>query len=119
MKDSIQEGRRNFLKTSVAGATGLMVGGISVKKASASSGGAWVDGMQINPAIDNKRVVCAHDTSLRNSDGSANKAVVEADLDKMAIALAQKPTATEAWAAILRKPASKAWSDVEIGRAHV
>lgn len=115
MKDPIQKSRRNFLKTSVAGATGLMVGGVSVKKASASNGGAWVDGMQINPAINNLRVVCAYDQALSSADGGSNNTLVEQHLDKMAMALAQKPTAAEAWATILRKPANKAWSDVVVG----
>jgi hypothetical protein len=115
MMEKIQTSRRNFLKTSVAGAAGAIVGGISVKNASASSGGAWVDGMQIHPTINNLRVVCAYDQALSTADGSSNNALVEQYLDKMAIALAQKPTAAEAWATILRKPANKAWSDVVVG----
>jgi len=35
-------------------------------------------------------------------------------MDKMAMALAQKATANEAWATIFRKPAAKTWANVKV-----
>jgi hypothetical protein len=113
MKDTRQKSRRDFLKTTTAGATGIMLGGASIKSASASSGGSWVDGMQINPAIDNLRVVCAHDPAMVVSGWGVN-APIYANMDKMAMALAQKATPDEAWATIFQKPAGKAWADVKV-----
>ena len=33
----------------------------------AQSTGGWVSGLQVNPAIDNKRVICCHDPSMLTS----------------------------------------------------
>jgi hypothetical protein len=115
MKDQIQEGRRDFLKTSAAGAAGLMVGGVAVEKASASTGGAWTDGMQINPNIDNLRVACITDAKLANSNTYADDPTIDADMDKLAMCLAKKSTAAAAWATIFQKPASKTWAQVKVG----
>jgi len=62
--DSLKTSRRNFLKTSAISAAGLMATSIPVAAATSSSGGAWTDGMQVNPNIDNLRVACANDRGL-------------------------------------------------------
>jgi hypothetical protein len=50
--------RRDFLKTAVAGAAGAVgLGALRFDKVLAQSTGGWSNGMQINPAIDNKRVI--------------------------------------------------------------
>jgi hypothetical protein len=108
--ETLQNSRRNFLKTTAAGAAGVMVSSASSFAAPAATG-AWVNGKQINPAIDNTRVVVAHDTQI-----FANQTNTEAAMDKMAKALAQKTNATEAWATIFQKPTGKAsWADVIVG----
>ena len=57
--------RRDFLKTAAAGAAGAMgLGALKFDKLLAQSAGGWVSGMQVNPAIDNKRVVCCHDANM-------------------------------------------------------
>jgi hypothetical protein len=112
------ESRRHFLKTSALGAVGMMAAGGAVKKAS----GAWTPRMAINPNISNLRVVCCHDPdmvkydptswSFENQNAAVDMDRVYENLDRMAMTLAQKPTASEAWATIFRKPAAKQWSEV-------
>jgi hypothetical protein len=109
-----QVSRRNFLKTTAAGAAGLAIGAPSIGVAKTSAtGGAWTDGMQVHPTINNLRVVCAHDARLANVNAWVDDPVINELMDKMAIALAQKPTAAEAWATIFRKPASKTWAQTK------
>jgi hypothetical protein len=116
MKDQIQEGRRDFLKASAAGAAGLAISGASTgMAATSSSAGAWTDGMQVHPTINNLRVVCAHDARLANINTYNDDAVANELMDKLAVALAQKHTPDEAWASIFRKPASKTWAQVKVG----
>jgi len=55
-----QTNRRNFLKLSSLGITAASLPGLFPRKAS----GAWADGMQINPAIPNDRIVCCHDNAI-------------------------------------------------------
>jgi hypothetical protein len=112
--------RRDFLKTSALAAAGVVAGGGVVGKAS----GAWSPRMAINPDIDNLRVVCCHDTdmmdydptswSFTNQNAAVNTAAVQANLDSMAITLAQKSTASEAWATVFRKPSAKQWNEVKV-----
>jgi hypothetical protein len=121
MKSAIE--RRSFLKTSVAGATGL-ASLSAVGKAFAVNGGAWTDGMQINPAVDNLRVVCCEDPSMVSStptswdvadqNRNVDAAKVGANLDAMAKTLTQMPTPAEAWPILLRKPSTKQWSEVRV-----
>ncbi|MBN2035820.1 MAG: twin-arginine translocation signal domain-containing protein [Chitinispirillaceae bacterium] len=114
--------RRDFLKSGAAGTAGLAIGGLH--GVSEASSGGWTNGMAINPAIDNLRVVCCHDTRMIKStptrwdftsqNAAVNKEIVQMNLDEMAKTLAQKSTAAEAWAAIFRKPASKEWNQVKV-----
>jgi flagellar hook assembly protein FlgD len=112
--DSLLTSRRDFLKTSAISAAGLAAASIPITAATSSSGGAWTDGMQLNPNIDNLRVACANDPRLGTADFGQVNAVIEDDMDKMAMALAKKATATEAWATIFRKPAAKTWANVKV-----
>jgi hypothetical protein len=123
--------RRDFLKTAAAGAAGAM--GISAfkfdKLFAQSTGAAWVSGMQINPAIDNKRVICCHDpTMLANypAAGSAPKpdftsqnsyvdpAKVASNMDQMAMQLAQKTNAADAWSTIFRTGNIGGWGSTRV-----
>jgi len=125
MPDNSSSKRRDFLKTAAMGAAGAV--GLSALKfekahAQTTTTGGWVDGMQINPAIDNKRVISCHDTKMLNStpantsftttNAAVNAAVVAANLDQMAMLLAQKSTPAEAWATIFRS--SKPWASTRV-----
>ena len=122
MSKKLLSKRRDFLKTAAAGAMGIMA--IKFDKAFASSSGGWTSGMQVNPAIDNKRVVCCHDTkmltstpstlSFTNQNSAVNATLVASNMDQMAMQLAQKPTAAEAWSTIFQKPAAKTWASVRV-----
>jgi len=92
--------RRDFLKTAVAGAAGAVgLGALRFDKVLAQSTGGWSNGMQINPAIDNKRVICCNDPnmlttlpkdpSFTTTNNAVAAAVVAANLDEMAMQLAQ------------------------------
>ncbi|MBN1578308.1 MAG: DUF362 domain-containing protein [Chitinispirillaceae bacterium] len=116
--------RRSFLQKSVAGAAAITAGGVKFSNVF-SAPAAWTDGMQINPAIDNKKVVCCYDTGMLNSDIEdvstfrlQNNAVitskVESNMDVMAKTLADKSDAAAAWATIFRKPDSKEWGEVKV-----
>jgi hypothetical protein len=123
--------RRDFLKTAAAGAAGAM--GISAfkfdKLFAQSTGGGWVTGMQINPAIDNKRVVCCHDPtmlahypaagSVIKSDFTSQNSYVDAakvasNMDEMAMQLAQKTSAADAWSTIFRTGNSGGWGSTRV-----
>ena len=115
--------RRDFLKTAAAGAAGAMgLGVLRFDKLLAQSAGGWSSGMQVNPAIDNKRVVCCHDVNMLTSNpasttftaqnNAVNASTVASNLDQMAIQLAQKSTATEAWSTIFRS--SKPWASTKV-----
>lgn len=121
MERTVSASRRTFLKTSAAGAAGVALGGVA---GPARAAGAWSDRMPINPAIDNTRVVCCHDPEMItgwpsrwNMPGQNAPVVVERvenNLDAMAMSLAQKGTAAEAWSTIFRKPSSKTWDQVKV-----
>lgn len=112
--------RRDFLKTAAAGAIGISA--LKFENLFASTKAGWTSGMQINPAIDNKRVICCHDTKMLTNvptnmsfsyqNSAVNAAVVAANLDQMAINLAQKTSATEAWSTIFRS--SKPWGSTRV-----
>ncbi|MBN1130405.1 MAG: DUF362 domain-containing protein [Chitinispirillaceae bacterium] len=114
--------RRDFLKTSAAGSMSLALGGIG--SSSEASSGGWTNGMRINPTIDNLRVVCCHDPRMISStptrwefnyqNAAINTSIAQLNLDAMAMSLAQKSTAAEAWATIFQKPAAKQWSQVRV-----
>jgi hypothetical protein len=98
--------RRKFIAATAAGVGGLALGRFFPALGQENKG-AWVNGMQINPAIDNLRVVNCTDPGMIRSDPtnweivSQNAPVVAdkvyANMDAMACALAQKPTPAEAW----------------------
>ena len=119
--------RRDFLKTAAAGAAGAM--GISAfkfdKLFAQSTGGGWVTGMQINPAIDNMRVISCHDTTMitgtftPNMAFSAQNTAVNAttvanNMDQMAMQLAQKTSAADAWSTIFRTGNAGGWASTRV-----
>ena len=130
-------GRRKFLKTSALGAAGAVVSGLTPKKTIAGpvdllAKTAWEDGMQINPAIDNLRVVFCHDSTMVSGDPAnwemegqnapVNTEKVQENMDKMAVALAGlevtdpddlAANAAAAWTVIFQKP-GKEWSAVNV-----
>jgi hypothetical protein len=136
MKNCIHS-RRKFLKISAGGAAGMLINGMSAENAAAKTLQdpltIWEDGMQINPAIDNLRVVCCHDPSMVQNnplswtiEGQNDPVISEKvyeNMDKMAIALAgleiEDPediaaNAAAAWATIFQKPEDKEWADVNV-----
>jgi predicted NAD-dependent protein-ADP-ribosyltransferase YbiA (DUF1768 family) len=81
--------------------------------------------MQIHPEIDNTRVAFCHDPSMISGNPvdwstieAQNEMVVpdrvHENMDKMAMAIAEKATPEDAWAAIFRKPESKEWNEVKV-----
>ena len=120
MGRKISKTRRHFLKTSIgATATALLTKNIDALPLSKSRAKI------INPAIDNLRVVCCYDpdmvttnpTIYTNINGQNEPVVVErvqANLDNMAMTLAEKSTPEEAWATIFQKPAGKEWNEVKV-----
>ena len=111
--------RRDFLKTAAAGAIGITA--VRFNRIFASPK-AWTK-VQINPAIDNTRVICCHDTKMLTStpnqtfasmNSAVNAAAVSSNLDQMAMLLTQKSTAADAWSTIFQKPAAKSWSSVRV-----
>ena len=123
MPDNPHPKRRDFLKTAAAGAAGAMgIGALRFDKLFAQSTGGWVSGLQVNPAIDNRRVVCCHDVNMLTStppnitwasqNNSVNANLVASNLDQMAMQLAQKTTVADAWSAIFRS--SKPWASTKV-----
>jgi hypothetical protein len=123
MATNLPPKRRDFLKTAAAGAAGAMgISALRFDKLFAQSTGGWVSGLQVNPAIDNKRVICCHDPSMLTStpsnatwaaqNNAVNATVLASNMDQMAMQLAQKSTATEAWSTIFRS--SKSWASTKV-----
>jgi hypothetical protein len=121
MKRRTSRHRRHFLKTTAAG---IIAAGMSPVRVSGQTV-AWTNGMQVNPAIDNLRVVyCCDPAMLKNTKLTkwdpqlVNAEVVEAtvagNMDRMAMALAKKASAGEAWATIFRKPDAKQWAQLTV-----
>jgi hypothetical protein len=115
--------RRDFLKTAAVGAAGAAgLSALRFEKLFAQSAGGWVSGMQVNPTIDNKRVVCCHDpnmltgnpqnTTFTAQNNAVNASVIASNLDEMAKQLAQKASAAEAWSTIFRS--SKPWASTKV-----
>ena len=120
MSRKISKTRRDFLKTSMGAAAAALVTN-TIDAAQLSRPKTRI----INPAIDNLRVVCCHDPDMVTGDpttfttisGQNEPVVVEkvqANIDQMAMALAEKPTPQEAWETIFQKPASTDWPDVKV-----
>jgi hypothetical protein len=113
--------RRKFIQATSLGATGLALGGLVQ-----SPGPAWgyVARDEINPNISNLRVAYVHDDAMTNGTGPVsgwanqnavtNEAVVAANMDKMACALARRTDVGEAWRTIFIKPAAKQWNQVVV-----
>lgn len=110
---------------SAAGAAALSMGGLLVKKANAATGLAWPDAgtMAINPVIDNLRVVVCNDPTMISGAATGtfqsfntviDGAKLQGNMDKMAMALAQKNDAKAAWATIFMKPQNKTWAQVNV-----
>jgi plastocyanin len=127
MKKHFSPPRRAFLQKSAAGAAALMAAHMVPGRVLGKTAAAT----QVTEGIDNLRVVYCKDAamiktgtavnwmasdptvSMKQQNDAANGAAIQANLDKMATALAQKETAVEAWRAILRKPPSKDWGQVK------
>lgn len=122
MKNIHSISRRGFLSAAAAGAGSLLAANAFPASAFERKSG-WFPGKQINPHIDNLRVVSCLDPKMIVSDprkwdmASQNAPVaaeqVLADMDALACGLAQKDSAHEAWGTIFRKPEAKEWSDVK------
>ena len=123
MPTNSHPGRRDFLKTAAAGAAGAMgVSALKFDKIFAQSTGGWVAGMQINPAIDNRRVICCHDTKMLTAtpanqtwagqNANVDEKQVGANLDQMAMLLTNKTSAADAWSTIFRS--SKSWASTKV-----
>ncbi|MBD3322362.1 MAG: DUF362 domain-containing protein [Chitinivibrionales bacterium] len=113
--------RRNFLKSGAAASAAIGMG-FPESVSPASSG--WQNREQINPAIDNLRVVCCHDPSMITGRmttihplgqyGACDASRIESNMDKMAQALAQKESANDAWDTIFMMPSTKqSWNQVK------
>ncbi|MFH1760071.1 MAG: FlgD immunoglobulin-like domain containing protein [bacterium] len=118
-----RESRRFFLKSSVSGIAGLLVGSAGVGKIPAKTA-TWQGNTQINPDIDNLRVAFITDSGMilqspsswntAGQNDAVNTSQVHGNMDKMACALAQKSSPAQAWAAIFMKQAGKSWQDVRV-----
>jgi hypothetical protein len=114
----MQNQRRDFLKITAAGAAGLALA--RVDKAFA----AWptTGTLAVNPTISNMRVVSCYDTRMLKTaltsmtfaaeNAAVDTAQVQANMDAMAMQLANQPTADAAWKAIFSS--SKAWAATKV-----
>jgi hypothetical protein len=110
--------RRDFLRLTAAGATGLVLSRSHRAHAAWPSSGS----MAINPSISNLRVIGLVDpamlptkpssTSFADENAAVDAAKVAANLDLMAMWLTQRCTADEAWQTIFRS--SKPWSSTVV-----
>jgi hypothetical protein len=117
------QSRRGFLKTSTLAAAGIAIAASVPKKAFSTPAG-YSAGMQINPDIDNLRVVACRDPLMEKAsplkwdtvtqNSVVNHEKVSEVMDAMACSLAQKTDIQTAWATILRKPDAKTWQNVKV-----
>jgi hypothetical protein len=127
MKKQVSNSRRSFLKTSAATTAGLAIIGPGMKKASAATINTQTINLSttpINTDIDNLRVASITDSKMMtkvqygqfvdfNGKSAApivDYAVVKANMDRLACALAAKTTPAEAWGTIFKIPATKTWA---------
>lgn len=113
--------RRSFLKTSTAGAIGLSLGGLILTPKKSFG---YIDQDQINPDIDNTRVVYAFDPTMTTgtdpsdtwADQNTNTvdSMVSTNIDAMARALAEEGDTNTAWNKIFIKPSGKNWNEVVV-----
>jgi len=113
----MQKPRRDFLKITAAGAAGLAIA--RADKAMAAWPGTGT--LAVNPNISNMRVVACVDpkmmkTPANMSFAAENAAVdaarLQANMDAMAMQLANQPSADAAWKAIFRS--SKPWASTKV-----
>ena len=110
----MQVRRRHFLKMTAVGATGLALGRARPAFAAWPASGT----LDINPDISNLRVVACVDTAMMKSKPTGttfaaenavmDSARVQADMDAMAMQLANASSADAAWKTIFRS--SKPWA---------
>ncbi len=119
--------RRVFLKTSLMGTAGVLAATVALPEAQAQAQvSSWpaTGYLQINPHIDNCRVVYVTDKAFIKRIGWTNFtdvntnaidfARVQAAMDRMAMCLAKQCTPGEAWATIFRRPTAKTWAEVKV-----
>ncbi|MBD3392450.1 MAG: twin-arginine translocation signal domain-containing protein, partial [Chitinivibrionales bacterium] len=125
MRARFSNSRRRFLKSSAAGAAGVAATAVVPAKARSRAEEPWPD---IHPEIDNLRVVCGFDAEMVNKDcedlgnfsdfgaqnNAVNRDVVRENMDRMAMELAQKSTAAEAWTTVFQKTAGEDWSGKKV-----
>jgi hypothetical protein len=124
MKKKTSAGRRNFLKITAVSAAGLALGKANKVFAAPAT---WTTGMAINPNIDNMRVVSCYDTQMftvppntalpstfEKIDALVSSLRVQANMDAMAMQLANKTTADDAWKTIFRIPTTKTWATTKV-----
>ena len=114
--------RRDFLKTTAASTAGLSLMASGFTRFASARTSATL--FPINTAISDQRVVCCNDPamitgtpsamSIAGQNAKVDAAILSADMDAMAISLAQANTAADAWATIFQKPSSKSWADVKV-----
>ena len=114
----MQNQRRDFLKITAAGAAGLALA--RADRALAAWPGTGT--LAVNPNISNMRVVACVDTKMLKTaltsmtfaaeNAAVDTARVQANMDAMAMQLANQTTADAAWKAIFRS--SKAWNATKV-----
>ena len=114
----MQRQRRDFLKITAAGAAGLAL--TRADRAFAAWPGSGT--LAVNPTISNMRVVACYDTTMLKGklastafaaeNAAVDSARVQANMDAMAMQLANQTTADAAWKAIFRS--SKDWSATRV-----
>lgn len=116
--------RRSFLQSSVAGVAATTLVSLPVGKSYAETGASsWTNGNQVNPEIDNTRVVSFFDETMittATADTFATRTTgvdsdkIERNIDAMALQLAKKSSPHAAWAVIFQKPAAKEWNQTKV-----
>jgi hypothetical protein len=114
----MQKPRREFLKITAASAAGLAIA--RADRAMAAWPGTGT--LAVNPNISNLRVVACVDTKMMKStpanmtfaleNAAVDSARLQANMDAMAMQLANQTTADAAWKAIFRS--SKAWAATKV-----
>jgi hypothetical protein len=121
----MQKQRRDFLKITAAGAAGL-----ALTRRAERAFAAWpsTGSLAVNPTIDNMRVVACYDPQMMQKAGATSdydaeqklvdSCQVQANMDAMAMQLANQTTADAAWRAIFRtsKPGTgaTAWAATKV-----
>ncbi len=120
--------RRSFLKGSATGIAGTVAGvpafGAAPMLYLPKTAVGLGKGESPHPNISGFRVVGIHDKKMtteespvcpwRSQQKLVDDAVVEDNVDAMAMALTEEKNISDAWKAIFVKPAGKSWSDVVV-----